>query len=312
LLAADVPAVETLPAAAEQGRSESAFLIRLRALVELTKPGITRLVVITTAAGFYLATNGSVNWLLFLNTLIGTGLVAGGSGALNQWLERDADSRMHRTQSRTIPSGRLSTRAALFFALGISVTGIIYTLLFVGLLPAAVVVTSLVTYLFVYTPLKRKTWLNTVIGAVPGALPILAGWTAAGGRIDAIGLSLFGILFLWQMPHFFALAWIFREDYLRGGFRMLTAFDETGRRTARQAVLFTLALLPVSLLPAVLGLSSGLYVAGAALLGTAYLALGVALLARRSAPRAWRLFFASVVYLPLLLLLMVLDKGFAA
>jgi protoheme IX farnesyltransferase len=305
-------AIEALPVTTETGRTEGALMARLRAMLELTKPGITRLVVITTAAGFYLAVRGSVDWLLLLNTLIGTGLVAGGSGALNQWLEREADGRMTRTQGRPLPSGRLGKGEALAFALGISIAGIIYMFSFVGVLPSVIVLISLVTYLFVYTPLKRKTWLSTVIGAVPGALPILAGWTAGGGGIDATGLALFGILFLWQMPHFFALAWIYREDYLRGGFRMLTALDETGTRTARQAVLFTLALIPVSLLPSALGLAGSPYTIGAAVLGLAYLGLSIALLVRRSIPRAWRLFFASVVYLPLLLLLMVLDKGLAA
>lgn len=281
---------------------------RFRSLIELTKPGITRLVVLTTAAGFYLASGTGVDWLLFLHTLIGTGLVASGAGALNQWSERDADARMTRTRGRPLPTGRLGGTEALAFSSGLALAGLVWLWLTGGWLVAAIVAASLVTYVGVYTPLKRRTWHATVIGAVPGALPILAGWTAAGGPLDATGLALFGILFLWQMPHFYALAWIYRDDYLRGGFRMLSAEDPDGARTARHALGFALLLLPVSFLPATLGLAGGVYLASAILLGIGYAGLSAALLARRTNRRAWRLFIASVIYLPLLLLLMVLDK----
>jgi heme o synthase len=281
---------------------------RLRALIELTKPGITRLVVLTTAAGFYLASGAAVDWLLFLNTLLGTGLVASAAGAMNQWTEREADSLMLRTRARPLPSGRLQGRQAFLFSWALTVIGFVWLLLTGGLLAAMIVATSLITYIGVYTPLKRRTWYATMIGAVPGALPILAGWAAAGSSIDATGLALFGILFLWQMPHFYALAWIYRDDYLRGGFRMLSADDVSGARTARHALLFALLLLPVSVMPAVQGLAGGVYLAGAVILGVVYAGLGAALLARRTNRRAWRLFFGSVVYLPVLLLLMVLDK----
>lgn len=281
---------------------------RLGALLELTKPGITRMVLITTAAGFYLASAGALDWVLFVNTLIGTGLVASAAGALNQWVERDADARMHRTSGRPLPSGRVDRSGAFAFSLLIGALGLSWLMLAVDQITTALVAASLLTYVAVYTPMKQKTWWSTIVGAVPGALPVLAGWTAGGGALDLTGLSLFGILFLWQMPHFYALAWIYREDYVRGGFRMLSANDPSGVRTARQAVLFALLLLPVSVLPSALGLAGNAYLAGALLLGLAYAGLGVALLLERTNRRAWRLFVASVVYLPVLLLLMVIDK----
>jgi protoheme IX farnesyltransferase len=281
---------------------------RLRALVELTKPGITRMVLVTTAAGFYLASPRSVDWLRLAITLVGTGLVASAAGALNQWLERDADGLMIRTQRRPLPSGRLGRPQALAFAAALALAGLGLTGFAIGIAPALVVALSLVTYLLIYTPLKRRTWWATIIGAVPGGLPILAGWMAAGGGLDGAGLALFAILFLWQMPHFYALAWIYRDDYLRGGFRLLSADDPTGLRTARQAVAFALLLVPVSLLPTMFGVSGRAYLVGAFALGLTYAGLGLALLIRRNNRRAWRLFFASVVYLPTLLLLMVLDK----
>jgi protoheme IX farnesyltransferase len=281
---------------------------RAGALFELTKPGITRLVLITAAAGFYLGSPAAIDLVLLVHALVGIALAASGSGALNQYFERDADARMRRTARRPLPSGRVSAAQALVFAGGLAAAGVAYLLVFVNLLTAVVVGASALSYIFVYTPLKRRTWLATVIGAVPGALPILAGWVAAGAVPDARAWTLFGILFLWQMPHFFALAWIYRDDYVRGGFRMLTAFDVNGRRTARQIVLYTTALLLVSVLPTTLGLTGGLYLAGATILGAAFLGLGAALALRRSEQRAWRLFFGSVAYLPALLVLMVIDK----
>jgi protoheme IX farnesyltransferase len=281
---------------------------RLGAFIEITKPGITRLVLVTTAAGFYLAGRGSFDLVLFLNTLIGVALAASGAGALNQYVERDADARMRRTAKRPLPSGRLTEGEALGFAVGLSVAGLAWLLLLVDPLTTALVGASLLSYIALYTPLKKRTWLNTVVGAVPGALPILAGWTAGGGGLDARGIALFAILFVWQMPHFFALAWIYREDYVRGGFRMLTAADPAGARTARQIVMYTALLLPVSLLPTVFGVAGRFYLIGAVALGAMFFALGAALVARRTERRAWRLFMGSVVYLPVLLILRVLDK----
>lgn len=292
-----------VPATAAAGTLE-----RIRALVELTKPGITRMVLVTTAAGFYMASAGGMDWLRFVSTLVGVGLVASGASALNQWFEWDADGRMLRTRRRPVPSGRISRPAAFVFAILLASLGGDWLFLAVGPAPAIIVAVSLLSYVFLYTPLKRRTWWATIIGALPGALPILAGWTAAGRGVDATGLALFGILFLWQMPHFYALAWLYREDYVRGGFRMLSADDATGARTAWQAFLFALALLPVSVLPTWFGVSGTPYLIGAVVLGVAYASLGAGLVLRRTNRRAWQLFFGSVVYLPALLILMVVDK----
>jgi protoheme IX farnesyltransferase len=287
----------------------AALIERARAYIELTKPGITRMVLLTTAVGFYLGSRGRLDLGLLLHTLLGTALVASGSGALNQWVERDADGRMRRTARRPLPSGRVRGSAALAFATTLALLGTGYLVAFVNVATALVVAVTLLSYIFVYTPLKRRTWLATVVGAVPGALPIVAGWTAAGAALDARAGALFGVLFLWQMPHFFALAWIYREDYVRGGFRMLTAYDPRGTRTGRQIVLYTLGLIGVSLLPYGLGMAGPAYVWGAALLGAGFLALGAALALRRTDGRAWKLFFGSILYLPALLVLLVLSKA---
>jgi protoheme IX farnesyltransferase len=245
--------------------------------------------------------------MLLLHTLLGTALVAGGTNALNQLRERDIDARMERTRRRPLPSGRVSPRAAGWFAGGISIVGVAYLAVAVNLLTAALAALTLVSYVFLYTPLKRRTTLNTLIGAVPGALPIVGGWTAAGGSLDAAVGALFWILFLWQLPHFLALAWIYREDYRRGGLAMLSVLDPDGRRTGHMVLLYALALLPVSLLPSLVGLTGTVYFVGALVLGVAYTGVGVALSRRVTTTRAWRVFAVSVVYLPALLALLVID-----
>lgn len=276
--------------------------------LELTKPGITRMVLLTTGVGFFLATAGALDWLLLLHTLVGTGLAASGTNALNQVLERDVDGLMRRTRNRPLPSGRMSMATGAGFAAAISVLGVGYLAVLVGVLPASVVAVTLVSYVFVYTPLKRVTNMATLLGGIPGALPIVVGWTAAGGTLDAGALVLFAILFLWQIPHFLALAYVYREDYRRGGLVMLTLGDERGRRTARQAMLYSLSLVPVSLLLSLIGVSGALYYWGALALGAGFLAAAVPMLLHATERRAWRLFAASVAYLPALLLLMVLDR----
>ncbi len=281
---------------------------RARAFYDLTKPGITRLVLITTAAGFYLATKGRFDFVLLLHTLFGTAFVASGTNALNQWVERAHDAQMRRTANRPLPSGKLQSREAVLFAWAISLVGILYLSAFVNIATALVVTLSLSSYVFVYTPLKRKTWVSTLIGAVPGALPILAGWTASGQPVDAGAWTLFAIMFAWQMPHFYALAWIYREDYGRAGFRMLTVVDGTGRRAARHTMLFTALLIPVSILPTLLGMAGQIYLIGAITLGIAFLLLTTGMLRKPTEKVAWRIFTGSIVYLPLLLLLMVADK----
>jgi heme o synthase len=288
---------------------DSVLSIKANAFYELTKPGITRLVLVTTAAGFYLAGGASLNLLVMFNALIATALVASGTNALNQWFERDADAHMRRTAQRPLPSGRLSSREAFIFAWGISLLGLVYLAAFVNVLTAFVVGFTLSSYVFIYTPLKRKTWVSTIIGAVPGALPIIAGWTATGKPLDAAAWALFAIMFVWQMPHFYALAWIYREDYRNAGFQMLTVVDSTGSRAARQALMYAAVLIPISLLPTLFGLTGVIYSVGALVLGVGFLLPTVVMLVRGPNEKlAWKTFAASIIYLPLLLILMVIDK----
>ncbi len=277
-------------------------------LFELTKPRITGLVLVTTGVGAYLASTGVPDLGLWLDTLLGTALLAGGTNALNQYAERDWDARMRRTRERPIPSGRVAPGRALAFALAISAAGALYLALAVNLLTALVGVLAFAGYVFVYTPLKRRTWWCTLVGAVPGALPPVMGWTAVRGELDPLAGVLFGIVFLWQMPHFLAIAWIYRSDYERAGFPVLPVVDPDGRRTARQILGYTVGLLLVSAWTTVLGLTGALYLAGALTLGLGFLAFGVGLARRRSAREARWLFLASVTYLPVLLALMVVDK----
>lgn len=277
-------------------------------LWELTKPGITGLVLVTTAVGFYLASTGPPDAVLALHALWGTGLLAAGTNALNQFAERDIDAGMRRTRTRPLPAGRLRPGTALAYSVGISAMGAVHLAVFVNPLTALLGVAALVIYIFVYTPLKRVTPLCTVVGAVPGAIPPMMGWTAVRGELDLAALVLFGIVFLWQMPHFYAIAWLYRQDYARAGFPMLPVVDGGDQRTARQILIYTVALLVVSLLTSVLGLTGAIYFVGALSLGLAFLALGVGLARNRTGLGARRLFFGSIIYLPVLLILMVLDK----
>ena len=247
--------------------------------------------------------------LLLANTLIGTALVAAGTNAWNQIRERDVDARMARTRRRPLPSGRLSVRAAIWFASAITAAGVGYLAATVNLVTALLAALTFASYVLLYTPLKRTTTLNTLVGAVPGALPIVGGWTAAGGSLGAGVAALFWILFLWQLPHFLALAWLYREDYRASGLRMLSVNDENGADTGRMAMLYAVALLPISLMPTLLGVTGTLYFFGALALGVVYVTAGTGLLVGATPARAWRLFFISIVYLPALLTLMVLDKA---
>jgi len=250
-----------------------------------------------------------MNLALLVNTLIGTALVAGGTNAWNQIRERDVDALMVRTRRRPLPSGRLTTTAAIWFASGITVVGVVYIGIMVNLLTAVLAALTFASYVLLYTPLKRKTSLNTLVGAVPGALPIVGGWTAAGGSLGVAVAALFWILFLWQLPHFLALAWLYRDDYRAGGLRMLSCDDVDGRDTGRMALLYAVALLPISLVPTLVGVTGTLYFFGALGLGVGYVAAGTGLLMGATPSRAWRLFFVSILYLPALLTLMVLDKA---
>lgn len=297
-----VPSAAAAPTAAARWRA------RVSDYATLTKPGITRMVLLTAAVGFYLASPGPIDWLLLAHTLFGVALAASGTNALNQFVERELDALMVRTRTRPLPSGRLDPVRALVFAATISTLGIMHLAAFVNALTAVLVAISLISYVFIYTPLKRRTTLATIVGAVPGALPILAGWTAAADSLQLGGWALFWILFLWQMPHFLALAWLFRDDYRRGGFVMLSVLDADGRETGTQALLYAVALLPVSLIPTLLDLTGALYFGGALLLGTIFALFGLLLMMQRSEQRARRLFLTSVLYLPALLVLMVIDK----
>src|SRR5215475_13626858 len=238
---------------------------------DLVKARLTTLVLLTTAVGFYVGWQGPMNWLLFANALIGTALVAAGASALNQWLEKDFDAKMRRTQSRPLPSGRLQPATVAVFGGVTSVAGLIYLALAVNLLTSVLGAVTLVSYVFIYTPLKRVTWLNTAIGAIPGALPPLMGWTAARGELTGEGWALFAILFFWQLPHFFAIAWMYRDEYAKAGFKMLSCEDADGRRTAEQSVSNALALLIVSLCPFVFKMAGTIYLLGAILLGAGFL-----------------------------------------
>ncbi len=274
----------------------------------LTKPGITRLVLVTTAVGVYLASRGSIDWILMAHALIGTGLLAAGTNALNMYAERRVDAEMKRTKERPLPAGRLNPTTALLFSSGISVLGTLYLTLLVNPLTAAIGAAALLIYIFAYTPLKRRSWLCTVVGAVPGALPPMMGWTAVTGRLDPLAWVLFGIVFLWQMPHFYAIGWLYKNDYAQAGFPMLPVVDDEGERTARQIILYTVALVVVSLLTTFMGLTGAVYLVGATTLGLGFLVLGLALARTRTGLSARRLFLGSVIYLPILLLLMVADK----
>ncbi len=275
---------------------------------DLIKARLTFLVLLTTLVGFYISFRGSLDWLLLFHTMLGTALVASGAAALNQLLEREHDAKMSRTEDRPLPSGRLKPETVLIMGGVCGGIGLIYLAVAVNLLTSLLGAATLASYLFIYTPLKRVTTLNTIVGAIPGALPPLMGWTAARGDIDLGGWSLFAILFFWQLPHFFAIAWIYREQYARAGFMMLPVVDPDGQRTGRQAVSHTLGLLPVSLCPFLFHLAGPVYLCGALVLGLAYLWFALQFSRRLTVPSARRLFFASILYLPLLLGLMVFDK----
>ena len=275
---------------------------------DLVKARLTTLVLLTTLVGFYLGWPGAMNYALLIHTLAATALLAAGASALNQLLERDYDAKMRRTQDRPLPAGRLQPTTVMLIGGVCSVAGLVYLALAVNLLTSVLGAVTLVSYLFIYTPLKRVTWLNTAIGAVPGAFPPLMGWTAARGELTGEGWALFAILFFWQMPHFFAIAWIYRDEYAKAGFKMLPGIDPEGRRTAQQSLSNTLALLAVSLFPFVFKMAGPAYLAGAIILGAAFLACAVRFSRQLTVPRARQLFFASIIYLPLLLALMVWDK----
>lgn len=275
---------------------------------DLFKARLTALVLLTTLAGFYLGQRDGVQMALLVHTLAGTCVLACGAAALNQYLERDWDLRMRRTARRPLPAGELRPLTVLFAGVATSILGLLWLVFKTNLLTGFLGALTLTSYVFIYTPLKRITPLNTIIGAIPGALPPLMGWTAARGEVTIEGWSLFAILFFWQLPHFLAIAWLYREEYSRAGFAMLPAVDPDGSRTGQQAVCHTLGLLPVSLSPFVFRMAGELYVTGALLLGIMFLWTARSFARELTRESARRLFFASILYLPLLLGLLVLDK----
>lgn len=282
--------------------------VRLADLKELTKPGITLMVVLTAGLGFLLAEQEGISFLLLVHTLVGTGLVSAGASVLNQVLERETDALMRRTARRPLPAGRMGPDAALLFGVTLGVAGLAQLALAVNLLTALLGAVALAGYVFVYTPLKRVSSLATVIGAVPGAIPPMMGWSAVRNEIDLAAWVLFGILFFWQMPHFLAIAWLCRDDYRDAGFPMLTVGDTEGHRTARQVLLYGAVLVPVSLMPSLLGLMGTVYFVGALALGLAYFGVGLGFARSRTTPGARWLMLASILYFPAVLLVMLLDR----
>jgi len=281
---------------------------RVNAYVELTKPRITFLIVLTSAAGFGLASRRGIDYLQLVSALFGIALLSSGIATLNQYAERDLDGLMRRTAGRPLPSGRLLPWEALAFGAGLTIAAEVYLLLLVNPLSALLGLTVIAGYLFGYTPLKTRSSLSTVVGAFPGAVPPLIGWTAATGSLSIEGWVLFAILFLWQFPHFLAIAWMYREDYSRAGILMLPVVEPDGRVTAQQIVIYTLMLIPVSLLPTVLGISGRFYFFGAIVLGLLFLYSSIRAAFSMSRQQAKQLLLASVLYLPLLFILMVVNK----
>ena len=282
----------------------SAFAV----LCDLIKARLTFLVLLTTLVGFYVGTRGSMDLLLMGHTLLGTALLACGAAALNQLWEREHDGLMPRTANRPLPSGRVQPETVLIFGGACSVIGLLYLVFAVNVLTGLLGAATLTSYVLIYTPLKRISWLNTAVGAIPGALPPLMGWTGARGELTGEAWGLFAILFFWQIPHFFAIAWLYREEYERAGFVMLPSLDPEGFRTGRQAVSHTIGLLTVSLTPFLFRLAGPIYLLGALLLGMLFVAAAWRFSRRLTRQSARQLFFASILYLPLLLGLMVFDK----
>jgi heme o synthase len=275
---------------------------------ELVKARLTLLVVITTAVGFYLGWQGPMNFLALANAVLGTALAAAGAAALNQWREHRFDALMHRTRTRPIPAGRMLPREAFATGVVLSVLGVVYLAIAANAFSAFLAALTVALYVFAYTPLKRISTANTLVGAIPGAIPPVIGWVAAGQPVDLGAWTLFAILFLWQMPHFFALAWMYRIDYARAGFRMMSRDDETGLRSSSQSVLFCISLLIIAGLPSYVGLTNKFYLPIALALSAWFVVMALRFHRERSAQNARALFLTSITYLPLLLGALVLTK----
>ena len=282
---------------------------RVLDFAELFKARLTLLVLLTTAAGFYLGAESPINYAALFHVVFGTAAAAAGAAALNQWWERKLDALMRRTRTRPVPAGRMRPAEALTLGVALSVLGVSYLAATGNALSATLAALTIVIYIFGYTPLKRASTANTVVGAIPGAIPPMIGWVAARGAIEAGAWSLFAILLLWQLPHFFAIAWMHREDYSRAGFRMISSDDRSGERSASQSVFFCILLLVIGGLPAFVGVVTFAYLAIELVLGGLFVAVAMRFLKARTARAARLLFITSIVYLPLLLAALVLTKS---
>ena len=288
-------------------RKPSPATSQLGAFFELTKPRITFLILVSTALGFYLGSQGKINSNQFALTIIGTFLLAGGAGAINHFVEKDLDKLMDRTQSRPIPAGIISGKNALFFGVSITIIGFIILAALVNHLTAILGLITVLLYIFIYTPLKKITWLNTTIGAIPGAMPALGGWAASANALDPNAWILFSILFLWQHPHFYAIALMCKEDYKKAGFQLLPVIENESNRTNRQILWHAFLLIPVSLFFVVTGILGEIYFWGASALGFGYLISGIPLLKNTTVENAKLLLKTSVIYLPALLIVIFID-----
>ena len=290
----------------ETGKSRAGFV---HDLVELVKARLTLLVLLTTAVGFYLGAEGPINYWALLHTVLGTALAAAGAAALNQWWEYKLDALMQRTQSRPVPAGRMQPTEALVIGAALSIFGVTYLAFVCNALSAALAAITIIVYIFAYTPLKLVSTFNTALGAVPGAIPPMIGWAAARGTLNAGAWMLFAILFFWQLPHFFAIAWMYRDDYARAGFQMISSDDRTGERSASQSVFFCMLLFVVAGLPAFLGIATVFYLLAELILGAVFIGMAMRFLKTRARSDARRLFLTSIIYLPLLLGALVLSKA---
>jgi len=293
-----------------QNTNLTSALGRLAAdFAELVKARLTLLVLLTTAAGFYLGAEPPIDYVALFHVVFGTAAAAAGAAALNQWWERKLDALMHRTRTRPVPAGRMRPAEALTLGVALSILGVGYLAMACNALSAALAALTIVIYIFGYTPLKRASTANTFVGAIPGAIPPMIGWAAARGTLEAGAWSLFAILLLWQLPHFFAIAWMYREDYSRAGFRMISSDDHSGERSASQSVFFCILLLVIAGLPAFVGIVTFAYLAAELVLGGLFIAVAMRFLRMRTAGAARVLFITSIVYLPLLLVALVLTKS---
>ncbi len=285
------------------------ILLITRAYIELIKPSILIMVLITTLLGYYLGSEGAMSWIRLTWTLLGTGLSAGGASALNQYLERDQDKLMERTCNRPLPAGILQPQSALLFGITAVIIGSIILVLKINTLTGFLSLLTAFMYVLIYTPMKKLTWLNTSLGSIPGALPPLGGWVAATGNVDSGAWILFAILYLWQHPHFFAIAWMCKDEYEKAGFKMLPVIEPNGTRMIRQIFWHLALLFPVGFLPFIIGMSGNIYLFGTTILTFWYFLSAIPMLKEKSTKNASRILKASVLYLPLLIVIIIIDKG---